>query len=144
VLQTWAHAIDDQFVRPGSRVSQLMEKHDLTFVAFSPLAQGLLLDKYSASEPPQFEFGDNRKGVSTFSPEALAELKPKLEKLKARFGSTTEDLAATALNYILAQSRVACVIPGFRNERQARCNLAAASRKMSAADVEFIRQTFAK
>ncbi|MGN6727312.1 MAG: aldo/keto reductase, partial [Tepidisphaeraceae bacterium] len=36
VLQSWAHALDDQFIRPGSRVSQLMEKHQMTFVAFSP------------------------------------------------------------------------------------------------------------
>src|SRR5580700_10733621 len=46
VLQSWAHALDDRFIRPGSRVSKLMEKHGLSFVAFSPLAQALLLDKY--------------------------------------------------------------------------------------------------
>jgi len=142
-LQTWANAIDDQFVRPGSRVANLMEKFDLTLVAFSPLAQGRLLDKYSAGQPPQFDPGDTRKDNKAFSAEVLAEIKPKIEKLKARFGSSTEDLAAAALNYLLAQPRVACVIPGFRNERQARCNLAGVSREMSADDVEFIRQTFA-
>ena len=142
-LQSWANAIDDQFVRPGSRVANLMEKFDLTFVAFSPLAQGLLLDKYSAEKPPQFEPGDNRRDRTPFTAEELAKLKPKVEKLKSRFGSTTEDLAAASLNYILAQPRVACVIPGFRNERQARCNLAGIDRTMTAADVEFIRQTFA-
>jgi myo-inositol catabolism protein IolS len=142
VLQSWAHAIDDQFIRPGSRVSNLMAKHNITFVAFSPLAQGLLLDKYNASAPPEFEPGDNRKDRPAFGAEELAELKPKVEKLKGRFGATTEDLAATALNYVLAQPHVACVIPGFRNERQARCNLAAAKRTISASDVEFVRQTF--
>lgn len=143
VLQSWAHAIDDGFVRPGSRLVKLMEAHDLSFVAFSPLAQGILLDKYSAERPPQFEAGDNRAGGKAFQPEALAQMKPKLEKLKARFGSTTEDLAAMALNYILAQPRVACVIPGFRNERQARCNLSGIGRTLSADDVEFIRAVFA-
>lgn len=142
-LQSWAHAMDDQFVRPGSRLVKLMEQHDLSFVAFSPLAQGLLLDKYSAEKPPQFEAGDYRKDHHAFSTESLAKVKPKVEKLKGRFGSSTEDLAATALNYILAQPRVACVIPGFRNERQARCNLAGVNREMSAADVEFIREIFA-
>jgi myo-inositol catabolism protein IolS len=122
---------------------KLMEQHDLTFVAFSPLAQGRLLDKYSAEKPPQFDAGDNRKDNAAFSAESLAKIKPKVDKLKARFGSTTEDLAATALNYILAQPRVACVIPGFRNERQARCNLAGVGRELSPADVEFIRATFA-
>ncbi len=142
-LQSWAHAMDDQFVRPGSPLVKLMEKHDLTFVAFSPLAQGRLLDKYSAENPPQFELGDNRKTNPAFGTESLAQIKPKVEKIKARFGSTTEDMAATALNYLLAQPRVACVIPGFRNERQARCNLAGVGRELSPADVEFIRATFA-
>ena len=70
----------------------------------------------------------------------MTELKPKLEKLKGRFGARTEDLAAVALNYILASPRVACVIPGFRNERQARCNVSAAGRSLSAEDVGWIRQ----
>ena len=142
-LQSWAHAMDDRFVRPGSRLVALMEKHDLTFVAFSPLAQGRLLDKYNAENPPLFEEGDNRKQNQAFAAGELAKIKPKIEKLKARFGATTEDLAAAALNYLLAQPRVACVIPGFRNERQARCNLAGVARQLSAADVEFIRAVFA-
>jgi len=143
VLQSWAHAMDDQFVRPGSPLVALMEKFDLTFVAFSPLAQGILLDKYSADKPPQFEPGDIRLGNGRFSAEGLASVKPKIEKLKARFGTSTEELAATALNYLLAQPRVACVIPGFRNERQARCNLAGVGRAMSENDVAFIREIFA-
>lgn len=143
VLQSWAHALDDQFVRPGSRVSRLMEEHGITFVAFSPLAQARLLDKYDPSKPPQFEPGDHRKDSKAFSAEAIAALKPKLEKLKARFGDTTEDLAAVALGYVLAQPRVACVIPGFRNERQAACNVAGASRQLSPEDITFVREALA-
>src|SRR5436190_8390619 len=143
VLQSWAHALDDQFVRPGSRVSNLMEKHGLSFVAFSPLAQARLLDKYDPSKPPQFEPGDHRKNSKAFSAEEIGKLKPKLEKLKKRFGGTTEDLASVALNYLLAQPRVACVIPGFRNERQARCNLAGVGRTLSEDDLKFIRETLA-
>ena len=143
VLQSWAHALDDQFVRPGSRVANLMETHDLSFVAFSPLAQARLLDKYDPSKPPQFEPGDHRKNSKAFSAEEIAKLKPKLAKLKQRFGPTTEDLAAIALNYILAQPRVACVIPGFRNERQARCNLAAAGRSLSQDDLRYVRDVLA-
>ena len=143
VLQSWAHALDDQFVRPDSRVSKLMEAHDLSFVAFSPLAQARLLDKYDPKNPPQFEDGDNRKSNDGFKPEAIAALKPKLAKLKARFGDTTEDLVAVALNYILAMPRVACVIPGFRNERQAKINVGASGRAISQEDIEFVRETLA-
>ena len=143
VLQSWAHALDDGFVRPGSRVSKLMEEHGLSFVAFSPLAQARLLDKYNPDSPPEFEAGDHRKGSGAFSAESIAALKPKLAKLKERFGDTTEDLASVALNYVLAQPRLACVIPGFRNPRQAKCNVEAAGRELSADDLAFVRETLA-
>jgi aryl-alcohol dehydrogenase-like predicted oxidoreductase len=48
-----------------------------------------------------------------------------------------------ALNYLLAFKRVACVIPGFRNDRQARCNLQAAGRSITAEDVKYIQETLA-
>jgi aryl-alcohol dehydrogenase-like predicted oxidoreductase len=115
----------------------------MTFVAFSPLAQARLLDKYDPANPPQFEPGDHRKDKEPFSAPAIAKLKPKLAKLKERFGGTTEDLVALALNYVLAHPRVACVIPGFRNERQARSNLSAMGKTMSEADVAFVRQALA-
>jgi aryl-alcohol dehydrogenase-like predicted oxidoreductase len=143
VLQSWAHALDDKFVRPGSRVSTLMEREGMTFVAFSPLAQARLLDKYDPAKPPQFEPGDHRMNSKAFSSEAIAELKPKLARLKERFGEATEDLAAMALGYILAQPHVACVIPGFRNPRQVGCNLSADGRTLTPEDLAFIRNTLA-
>ncbi len=142
-LQSWAHALDDQFIRPGSPLQALMAKHDLSFVAFSPLAQARLLDKYNPANPPDFEPGDNRKGNAGFGAEAIAALKPKLAKLKARFGDSTEDLVAVALGYVLAHERVACVIPGFRNERQAKANVGAAGREFTQADVDFVRDVLA-
>lgn len=144
VLQSWAHALDDHFIREGSRLQKLMERHDLSFVAFSPLAQGRLLDKYNPNQPPEFEEGDHRRGKREYGEEALAELKHRLEKLKQRFGATTEDLAAVALNYVLAHPRVCCVIPGFRNPRQARCNVGAAGRALTPDDVRFVREALAR
>jgi len=141
VLQSWAHALDDQFIRPGGRVSNLMARWNMTYVAFSPLAQGRLLDKFDAGKPPVFEPGDHRQNNAGFKHEAIAALKPKLEKLKGRFGGETEDLAAMALNYCLAMPHVACVIPGFRNERQMLCNVHADGRYLSAEDVSFVQET---
>lgn len=141
VLQSWAHALDDRFIREGSRVQTLMEKFELSFVAFSPLAQARLLDKYNPNQPPEFDPGDHRRDRKDFGAEALAALKPKLEKLKQRFGSSTEDLARMAIQYVLAMPRVCCAIPGFRNERQARCNVAGAGRPLSPDDIRFIRET---
>ena len=143
VLQSWAHALDDQFIRPGSPVSELMAQEGMTFVAFSPLAQARLLDKYDPSKPPQFEPGDHRQNSRAFSAEAIAELKPKLAKLKARFGDSIEDLASVALNYVLGQPHVACVIPGFRNERQVSVNLVGAGRTLTADDLSYIQEALA-
>ena len=144
VLQSWAHVLDTQFVTPGSRVATLLEKHKLSYVAFSPLCQGILLDKFDPENPPKFEEGDHRRGDNRFTPEFLRGMKPKLGKSKARFGTSTEELASVALNYVLSFSNIGCVIPGFRNERQVACNLAAAGRALSKEDVEFIRMTFAE
>jgi aryl-alcohol dehydrogenase-like predicted oxidoreductase len=142
VLQSWAHALDDQFVRPGSPLVGLMEKYDLSFVAFSPLAQARLLGKFDPSNPPAFEEGDHRRSNKAFGSEALAALQPKIEALRQRFGNSTEALAAAALDYVLAQPRVACVIPGFRNERQMTCNLSGGKLPMSPADVAWMRELF--
>ena len=142
-LQSWAHAMDDQFIRPGAPVQKLMDQYGCTFVAFSPLAQGLLLGKYDPKNPPTFDEGDHRRGSGNFKADRLEKLAPKIDAIKSRFGQTTDDLAAVALNYVLGRPNVACVIPGFRNERQARCNLSAAGKALSADEIEFVRTTLA-
>ncbi len=140
VLQSWAHALDTKFIRPGTIVAELLRKHGMSFVAFSPLAQARLLGKFDPSRPPQFEPGDHRAGNAAFTAEALTELAPKIEALRARFGTSVEDLAGVALRYILGFPRVACVIPGFRNEAQVLANLAGVTRTLSDADRTFIAE----
>lgn len=142
VLQSWAHAIDDQFIREGSPVRRLMEERRITFVAFSPLAQGLLLDKYRAANPPQFEEGDHRRNSPRFSRENLARVEAQVARIRERFGGTRQDLARVALQYLLAHPVVSCVIPGFRDQRQVEMNLAAADSPLSEDDVEFVRGVF--
>ncbi|GAB4319832.1 MAG: aldo/keto reductase [Candidatus Sumerlaeia bacterium] len=141
-LQSWAHALDDQFIRPGMPVPRLMKEHNISFVAFGPLAQGLLLDKYDPSRPPTFEEGDHRRNSDRFKKENLEKIQPGLAKLKERFGASTADLARVALQFVLAHDTVGCVIPGFRNRRQVEINLGAAGRPLSAEDVAFIRKAF--
>jgi aryl-alcohol dehydrogenase-like predicted oxidoreductase len=142
VLQSWAHIMDDQFIREDSPVRKLMEDRKIQFVAFSPLNQGLLLGKFDPQHPPQFDEGDHRRGDKRFTRENLLELQPKIEKLKSRFGSDPKDLSRVALQYLLANPVVACVIPGFRNLRQVEMNLAGKDKPLTAQEVAFIRQTF--
>jgi len=143
VFQSWANAMSDGFIRKGSPVQKLMEAEGISFVAFSPLAQGLLLGKYDKNNPPQFEEGDHRRGSGGFSAENLAKLEPKIEKLKARFGSEVKDLARVALQFDLHHSEVCCVIPGFRNQRQVEVNLWAAGKPLTEEDMAYIREALA-
>ncbi|MBN2448356.1 MAG: aldo/keto reductase [Phycisphaerae bacterium] len=142
VLQSWAHLLDDQFIRPGGVVAKLLAEHHMSFVAFSPLAQGVLLGKYKADKPPQFDAGDFRKGSKRFTADGIREANTGVDKIKTRFGESTEELARVALQYVLAHDNVGCVIPGFRNLRQAQCNVAADGKPLSGKDVEFLRTLY--
>jgi myo-inositol catabolism protein IolS len=142
VLQSWGNALRPNFIKPDSVVGKLLAEHRMSFVAFSPMQQGILLDKFDPENPPSFDEGDNRRNHPRFQPDFLRPLKPKFAHLKARFGATTEDLAAVALRYVLNHPNVACAIPGFRNERQVACNLGGVHRQLSAADIAFIDQLF--
>jgi aryl-alcohol dehydrogenase-like predicted oxidoreductase len=142
VLQSWAHSMDDQFIREGSPVQKLLVERGMSFVAFSPLNQGVLLGKFDPKNPPAFEEGDHRRGDKRFTTESLLAIQPKIEKLKARFGSDIKDLARAALQYDLSHPWVCCAIPGFRNLNQARVNLASADESLTAEDAAFIRDLF--
>lgn len=143
VLQSWAHAMDDQFIREGFPVWKLLKEREMSFVAFSPLGQGLLLGKYNSKNPPRFDEGDHRKQNRAFTAEGLAELEPKIEKLKARFGSGIQDLTCVALQYVLSHDVVACAIPGFRDRNQVEINVGAAEPALTAEEAAYIRSVFA-
>ena len=142
VVQSWANMDAPNFIAGGGVVSGLLEEYGCSFVAFSPLGQGRLLGKYSADNPPSFEDGDHRKGSKAFSAEGLRALEPKVQALKERFGDSTEALSAVCQRFVLDHPRVACVIPGFRNEQQVNCNLAADGFSLSEEDMVFIRSLF--
>jgi myo-inositol catabolism protein IolS len=143
VLQSSANSIDDHYVADGQPVRKLLEENQISFIAFGPLGQGLLLDKYSKSNPPKFESGDHRNRSDKFKAEFLASLEPKLEKLKEKFGSSINELARAAQQYLLYHNVVAAVIPGFRNLKQVKDNLYAANKPLSDEEFNFIKQLFA-
>ncbi len=142
VLQSFASAMGDGFLADGTPVRKLLEENQISFVAFGPLGQGLLLDKYDKKNPPKFEEGDHRRGSDKFSAENLAKLEPKLEKLKEKFGGSNEELARAALQYLLHYKVVGAVIPGFRNLKQVKVNLSAADNPLNDEEFEFIKTVF--
>ncbi|MBL8875168.1 MAG: aldo/keto reductase [Phycisphaerae bacterium] len=144
VLQNKANMRYDQFIRPGNRVPKLMEKYGCSFVGFGPLDQGILLDKFDPANPPKFVEGDYRNNREDMKGDSLRALKPAMAKLRARFGDSTEALSSAACRFVLAHPGVCSTIPGFRNARQASCNIKGSTDEgMGSADVEFCRSLFA-
>jgi len=143
VLQSYANAMETIFIDETSPTRKLMEKNQISFIAFRPLGQGLLLDKYRKDNQPKFEDGDHRKGLDRFSVERLAELEPKLAQLKEKFGTSIEDLARAALQYLLYYPVLGAVIPGFRNLNQVKVNLSAMDKPLTYDEFKFINNVFA-
>ena len=143
VLQSYANAMETIFIEKASSTRKLMDKNQISFIAFRPVGQGLLLDKYKKDKPPTFENGDHRKGLDRFSAEKLTELEPRLEQLKEKFGSSIEDLARAALQYLLHYPVMGAVIPGFRNLKQVKINLSAMDKPLTDEEFEFINKVFA-
>ncbi|NDA57069.1 MAG: aldo/keto reductase, partial [Betaproteobacteria bacterium] len=144
VLQSIGNILCPQFFRADGKVGRVLEEHGLSFVAFSPLHQGILLDKYDAKKPPVFEPGDIRSQDPKFRARDLEWIRPFLDRLKSRFGNESSQLAQVALRYVLNYPRVACVIPGFRNAQQVEDHLAATKKSLSEADMQWIQKEVAQ
>jgi aryl-alcohol dehydrogenase-like predicted oxidoreductase len=142
VIQSRAHIMDTRMIGAGSRLARMMAERDIGFVAFSPMAQGLLLNKFSPDNPPSFGAGDNRSGSRWFSAGFLARLAPVMNRVEARFGGGMENLLRVCLQYLLAHPAVSCVIPGFRNVKQVELDLSPAGKPLSQDDVSWIREQF--
>ncbi len=138
VIQFGYSALGSDFDDPSNNLFRWAESNGYGMVLFSPLAQGLLLDKFDPRQPPQFGEGDIRGASDAFTPERLHRLKERLEPIKGRFGATTTALARVALQYALSRSDHACVIPGFKNPVQVETNASAAGKPLSAEELAFV------
>lgn len=142
VIQSSANAIDDHYIAEGTPVRQILEEEQISFIAFGPIAQGILLGKYNKNNPPVFDEGDHRKNAERFSVDYLTKIEPKIEALKNKFGNDTKDLARAALQYLLHYNVVGAVIPGFRNLRQVITNLSAQDKPLTDEEFNFIKNLF--
>lgn len=96
----------------------------LAFLAYRPLASGLLTGKYSA--PPAFGDGDHRRGIYWFRGaefERRRRVIARLEGVAQREGLTR---AALALAWVYSQPGVSVVLAGARSAAQVDENLSGA------------------
>lgn len=144
VIQSYANAMERKFINEGTPTRKLMDDNKISFVAFRPIGQGLLLGKYSKDNLPQFQDGDHRKGLSRFSKENLEKLEPKLQKLKDKFGPSQEELARVAMQFLLHYKIMGAVIPGFRNLHQVKVNLSAMDKPLTDDEFDFVKNVFSE
>jgi aryl-alcohol dehydrogenase-like predicted oxidoreductase len=94
----------------------------LGFLAYRPLASGLLTGKYAA--PPQFPEGDHRNRMYWFKGREFARRRAVLDGLRPIAGRLELPLAALALAWVLAKPAVGVVLAGARSTEQVDENLA--------------------
>ncbi len=104
--------------RMRHEVFPLALQKGVAVIAREPLASGLLSGKYD--EKAVFDKQDHRRRYSLDKLWADAE---KMHKIKAVMGFSHPVHAA--LQFVLSQVAVSCVVPGAKNAVQARCNTAA-------------------
>jgi len=103
----------------------------ITILAYSPLAQGLLTGKYSASIKPD----GARKLDSRFSDPGLRKIQPVLDLLGNLAQKYEKTPSQIALNWLIAQGNV-IPIPGAKNAQQAEDNAGATMWRLNAEDIE--------
>lgn len=94
----------------------------IRFIAYSPLAQGLLTGKYSADNPPPGVRG------SSYA-ELLKKLPPVIKTLQEVAQTHGKTVSQVALNWIICKG--ALPIPGAKNAKQATDNAGGAGWRMS-------------
>lgn len=105
---------------------------DITLLAYSPLAQGLLTGKYTADQPKPSSGA--RQVDPRFSEKGLAKLAPVVNTLRELSETYSRTPAQVALNWLIVQGNIV-PIPGAKNARQAQQNAGALGWALSEADV---------
>lgn len=106
--------------------------HELgvTILAYSPLAQGLLTGKYTATNLPSGARSLDRR----FQSAGLQKLQPVLEKLNQLGQKYSKTPAQVALNWLICQQGV-IPIPGIKTAAQVEQNAGALGWELSAAEL---------
>lgn len=111
-------------------------EHNISILAYSSLAQGLLTGKFGP-EPPQFAEGDHRSKNRLFHGGNYARAQQALDKLRPIADRHQCTLAQLSLAWLIAQPQTNA-IAGARNAEQSSQNAKAAEIKLSEAELREI------
>lgn len=110
---------------------------DVTILAYSPLARGLLTGKYTPEKPNKPTGA--RRFDSRFSQSGLEKITPVLNLLRQLGEKYEKTPAQVALNWLIAQGNV-IPIPGAKNARQASQNAGALGWSLNEEEVSQLEQ----
>lgn len=134
--------ISPTYDKTKTDVFKWAEDRDIGILIYKPLGQGLLIDKYDPTDPPQFSKEDHRNRKKWFQKDGLSLLKKRLEIIKNKFEcKSVKDHVQLAIKYCLSRNETACVLVGFRNEMQIRESLST-SGYLTKEECEYIRNVF--
>ncbi len=109
---------------------------NVTILAYSPLAQGLLTGKYRPENSPSLQGA--RRLDPRFSTKGLQKLTPLLTLLDTLADKHGKTPAQIALNWLIAQGNV-IPIPGAKNASQAKQNAGALGWQLNPEEIEQLR-----
>lgn len=107
-------------------------KNNITLLAYSPMAQGLLTGKFGPDH--KFDRGDHREQNKLFKPQNYLRAQQALEKLRPIAQRHGVSLGQLALAWVMHQP-MTCAIAGARNANQATQNAEAVKIKLPKADL---------
>ena len=115
-------------------------KDGLGLIVYSPLAQGLLSDKYLSGDAPE---GSRGAGNERFTERLQAQL-PRLQRLARLAQARSLTVSQLALTWILRQPVVSSCIVGASRPEQLRENAAASGNRLSEAETREIEEILAE
>ncbi|MDL2268721.1 aldo/keto reductase [Desulfosarcina sp. OttesenSCG-928-A07] len=125
----WRHA--------ETNILDWCRKNQVTVLAYSPMAQGLLTGKFELDH--QFEKGDHRSRNRLFQPSLGPVVQTALAGIRDLAQKKGISMAELALAWVIAKPGV-CAIAGARNAHQAAANAGAANVVLTPADLEHLEQ----
>ncbi|MCM8820644.1 MAG: aldo/keto reductase [Candidatus Omnitrophica bacterium] len=113
------------------------QKNKITFLAYSPLARGLLTGKVTPHK--KFSDGDHRKDHSLFTGENRAKVQKMFSELKPFTEKYNITFAQLAIGWVLHQNGCTHALAGARNPEQVQENAKAGDIVFSEEDIRDIR-----
>lgn len=107
--------------QPEEDIFPIVESNGIGFIGFSPLAQGLLTDKYLKGIPVESRAAD--KDGFLQRDQVTVELIEKVSKLNEVAAKRGQAMAQMALSWALRDERVTSLIIGARNLNQLQVNI---------------------